>query len=258
MAHPWPPSGKNVWVERDEREAVDLCNPCRVPPHTSGRPSPPGGKNVWVERVEREAVDLCDVRLSRDHDCRRGRPPHVPQDELLVVRHGAKDVGVVAVPCDVLDHALVLGEDALGVQHARLGLVGLRGVSLSVGVWSGEGGRRFNVHSWLRCPWHAARSLWPGWPAGVSLSVGVWEWGGREEVQRSQLVEMPLACGTLAYAWLRLIRAGASGRGAAHLPAPAWPEEPSVREDGAPGEARLAIRQSGSCHGDTSKQIMYL
>ena len=67
------------------------------------------------------------------HDGPRGRLPHVPQDELLVVTDRAKDVGVGAVPGHVLHDTLVLGEDALCVKD----LCGREGTGMRM---KGEGG----------------------------------------------------------------------------------------------------------------------
>jgi hypothetical protein len=55
--------------------------------------------------------------LGRDHHPVARRLARVPQDELAVVADAAEDVGVVLVPRDVLDDALVRDVDGLGLER---------------------------------------------------------------------------------------------------------------------------------------------
>ena len=50
-----------------------------------------------------------------------GRPARVPNHQQLVVADGAEDVGVLAVPGDVLDNRAVALVNAQGVEHLQTG-----------------------------------------------------------------------------------------------------------------------------------------
>lgn len=124
------------------RSPTPSCVPYNVPPFPHRLVSRPSGEDVGVERVEGDAVHLGNVGLWGHHQGRRGHmgpccehnkvcgryayiphltyvhttstttccshdgaggwPPEIPEDQLLVVADGAKDVRVVAVPGNIL------------------------------------------------------------------------------------------------------------------------------------------------------------
>ena len=71
---------------------------------------------VWVEA---EAVDLCGVGVYRVGRLVVRRRPLVPDHQLLIVGNRPEQRLVEEMPCNVLDHGSVSGEDCFGINDLK-------------------------------------------------------------------------------------------------------------------------------------------
>lgn len=87
-------------------------------PQRNGFVGAAGGQYVLRVWIEREAVDLGCVGVNSVRWFARVVAPCVPNHQLLVVRHRAKEALVQQMPGDILNHGRVACENGLGIDDA--------------------------------------------------------------------------------------------------------------------------------------------